>query len=94
MCVCVRVCVCAYDCNISIPCNDYSTQYLMWRVLTGLHKRMTLSFMMVGHTKFSPDWCFGLIKQKWRKSVVGCLDDLADTVNRSAAPNVAQLVGR
>ena len=31
-------------------------QYLMWRVLSGLHKTISLSFMITGHTKFSPDW--------------------------------------
>ena len=33
--------------------------YLLWHVLTGLHKNITLSFMITGHTKFSPNWCFG-----------------------------------
>ena len=40
--------------------------------------------MIVGHTKFAPDWCFGLLKQKFRKSNVGCLDDLLRVVNNSA----------
>ena len=38
--------------------------YLLWRVLTGLHENITLSFMVAGHTKFSPDWCFGLLKKR------------------------------
>lgn len=24
------------------------------------------SFLIAGHTKFSPDWCFGLLKQSFR----------------------------
>ena len=46
---------------------------------------------LVDHTKFAPDWCFGLVKQKF---LVGCLDDLACVVNQSAKANHAQLVGR
>ena len=40
------------------------TQHLVWRVLSGLHQSITLSFMMVGHTKFAPDWYFGLVKRR------------------------------
>lgn len=69
-------------------------QYLAWRVLAGLNKKIEISFMMVGHTKFAPDWAFGLLKQKFRKTVVGCLEDLVNVVNRSASVNVAQLVGK
>ena len=49
--------------------------------------------MLVGHTKFSPDWCFGLFKQRYRRTFVSCLQDVADVVNSSADVNVAQLVG-
>ena len=34
--------------------------YLLWRVLT---RNITLSFMVAGHTKFSPDWCFDLLEK-------------------------------
>jgi hypothetical protein len=27
-----------------------------------LHTSIHLSFLIAGHTKFAPDWCFGLIK--------------------------------
>ena len=49
--------------------------------------------MMVGHTKFAPDWCFGLVKQKFRRTKVGCLNDIVKVVEESAAVNFAQLVG-
>ena len=68
-------------------------QYLAWRVLTGLHRTVTMSFMLVGHTKFAPDWCFGLFKQRFRRTFVSSLDDVVDVVNTSADVNVAQLVG-
>ena len=59
----------------------------------GLHRKVTLSFLLVGHTKFAPDWCFGLIKQRLRKTSVGSLADLKTVVEQSATANSVQLVG-
>ena len=42
---------------------------------------------------FSPDWCFGLLEQKFRRSRVNCLDDVVKVVNESTVVNDAQLVG-
>ena len=67
-------------------------QYLAWRVLVGLHKTITISFLIVGHTKFAPNWCFSLLKQKFRKTKVDCLDDIAKVVQGSAEVNEVQLV--
>ena len=50
--------------------NDTMLHYLLWRVLVGLHTH----HIVVGHTKFAPDWCFGLLKQCFRRTHVGCLD--------------------
>ena len=61
--------------------------------MVGLHNQVNLSFLIVGHTKFSPDWCFGLLKQRFRRTKVSCLSDLEQVVNRSAEANIAQLVG-
>jgi len=68
-----------------------SEQYLAWRVMVGLHDSITMSFMLVGHTKFSPHWCFGLLKQCYKKTFVSCLQDFVDIVNSSADVNTAQL---
>jgi hypothetical protein len=65
-------------------------QYLTWRVMAGLNRKIEISFMMVGHTKFAPDWAFGLLKQKFRRSNVGCLHDLAKMVRDSSTINNAQ----
>ena len=73
--------------------NKYLMFYMMYRILAGLHNEITVSFLPVGHTKFSPDWCFGLFKRHFKRSKVGCLDDIVKVVNNSASPNVAQLVG-
>jgi len=40
-----------------------------------------------------PDWCFGLLKQQYKKTMINCLDDIVAAVSKSATPNVAQLVG-
>ena len=53
----------------------------------------TLSFLPAGHTNFSPDWCFGLLKQRFRRTEVGSLLDLVEVVERSSSVNKAQLVG-
>ena len=53
--------------------NNTVVHYLLWRVATGLSNRCQLSFMIVGHTRFSPDWCFGLIKMRYRKSTVSSM---------------------
>ena len=53
--------------------NNAMLQYLMWRVLTGLHQSIELSFMVPGHTKFNPDRFFSLFKMKLRKSEVSSL---------------------
>ena len=71
--------------------NNTMVQYRMWRVRTGLHHSIGLHFMITGHTKFSPDACFGLIKRKFRRTDVSSLDDLARVVNESAACNLCQL---
>ena len=65
--------------------------YLLWRVLTGRHTKITLSFLIAGHTKFSCDWCFGLLKRKLKRTRVDSLGDMEDVVKDSARGNIAQL---
>lgn len=48
--------------------------------------------MLPGHTKFAPDWGFGLLKQKFRKTKVNSLSELAEIVEASAVHNSAQIV--
>ena len=67
--------------------------YLMWRVLTGLHGEIKISFLIVCHTKFAPDWCFGLFKRLYKRTEITSLDDIAEVVERSAKCNHAQVAG-
>ena len=67
--------------------------YLLWRVMVGLNEEVTISFLLVGHTKFAPDWGFGLFKQLFRKTKVATIHDIADVVRKSAVVNHPQLIG-
>ena len=61
--------------------------------MVGLHQSCTYSFLIVGHTKFACDWCFGLLKQSFGKCLVSSLHELATVVDTSTVSgvNVAQL---
>ena len=61
--------------------------------MTGRKSSITISFLPAGHTKFSPDTCFSLLKHKFRKKDVDLLDDFATVVEKSASVNESQLVG-
>ncbi|ELT92413.1 hypothetical protein CAPTEDRAFT_205030 [Capitella teleta] len=50
-------------------------------------------FEFHGHTKFSPDWGFGLLKQTFRRGKVSTVSCMETLVNESAVSNVAQVVG-
>ena len=54
----------------------------MWRVITGRHHNIEFFSMEAGHTKFNPDWHFGLWKMKWRHSTAETLEDVVSSVCR------------
>ena len=48
--------------------------------------------MIVGHTKFSPDRFFGLIKKKYRHTFVSILDEIQEVVRKSiCGQNIPQV---
>ena len=65
----------------------------MWRTLIGHNDSITLSFLIDGHTKFSPDAGFGLVKKEFIKTKVDGLADIVAAVDKSSKLNKAQLVG-
>ena len=72
-----------YDC-LSLLClssgqnkNNAVMQYLTWRVMVGLHEYIQLNFLIAGHTKFGCDYCFGMVKKKFRTRV-SCLGDIEE----------------
>lgn len=73
--------------------NSAFIWYYLWHMLSGLHKEINYNFLLPGHTKFSPDWCFGPLKQKTQKTFILSLFDIARSVEESSSVNVAELVG-
>ena len=73
--------------------NNYVLWYLAWRCIVGLHSSIQLSFLVAGHTKFSPDWGFGLIKRLYRRTSVSCINDIKNVVESSSVVNEACVVG-
>ena len=77
--------------------NNFVLWNFAWRVLTGRHTEVTLNFMPAGHTKFAPDWCSRLLKHRFRRSAVSCLQDLCEVIKQSTAVsgiNSLQIVGK
>nr|ABW87789.1 chaperonin [Salmo salar] len=56
---------------------------------------LDLNFRITGHTKFAPNWCFVLIKQRIRKTRMNTLSEIAGFVKDSIVTEVKipQLVG-
>ena len=47
--------------------------------------------MVVSHTKFTPDSCFELLKQKFHRTHVQCLTDMARVIEDSATVNSVKI---
>lgn len=73
--------------------NNANLHYWLWRTVIGLSSEVEISFMMAGHTKFSPDRFFGLMKRQYNRSIVDTIFDIADVVRKSSPQglNVPQL---
>lgn len=76
--------------------NRFMLWYCAWRTIHTLHHSLGLHFLIAGHTKFAPDWCFGLIKQRFRRTRVNTLAEIAAVVKDSTVKgvNIPQLVGK
>lgn len=73
--------------------NNACMWYYLWRTMTRLHHTINYNFLLAGHTKFAPDWCFGLAKQRTRRTFISSLFDIARAIEDSASVNTAELVG-
>lgn len=60
---------------------------------TGQSKNNAMIQKVVRHTKFAPDWCFGLFKKEMHRTKVGALADIAKVVDDLATLNIPQLCG-
>ena len=74
--------------------NNATIQYFMWRVMTQKQESIELSFMLVGHTKFSPDQFFGVFKKAYRRSSISTVAEVAQVIEKSThtKQNLPQLV--
>ena len=70
--------------------NNAVLHYLLYRTIAGLHAKIDWSFMLVGHTKFSPDAYFGLLKKKYRRSRAYTYKQLIDIINTSTVKGCNQ----
>ena len=74
--------------SITAGCKIKTTPWSMWYYLwTGApalesDDRATYNFLIAGHAKFVPDWCFGLVEQRTRKTSISSLFDIARAVDR------------
>ncbi|KAL0964129.1 hypothetical protein UPYG_G00319410 [Umbra pygmaea] len=53
-----------------------------------IHHRLDFHFLIAGHTKFAPEWFFGLIKQRFRKTRLNTSSDIAVVVKDSTLTGV------
>jgi len=61
------VCYCHADNCVGQNKNRFVIGYFAWRVITGKHTQIHLSFIEVGHTRCLVDGHFGLIKKSYRR---------------------------
>ena len=72
----------------------FNFRYGLWRTMTLRQHIIEFSLMEAGHTKFHPDWHFGLWKVRWRGSTVETMTEMAESVSQSSrgGHNIPQLV--
>ena len=74
--------------------NNFMVAYLVIRVLDGYHERISWNFLIVGHTKFSPDQLFGLLKSIFNRYDVIVPDELVHhAINNITIGNRARSKG-
>jgi len=64
--------------------NQFLISYLAWRVMCELHRKIVLHFLVVGHTKFAPDFGAGVFKKIFRRTPCSTPEDVANCARQSA----------
>ena len=85
------ICYCHADNCVGQNKNRFVIGYFAWRVITGKHTQIHLSFMEVGHTRCLVDGHFGLIKKSYRRMDCDTLQHIVEAVRRSTINNIPQL---
>ena len=63
--------------------NNTVLQYLMWRIANSLSSHIELAFMVAGHTKFGPDYGFGVFKRLYRHCEVNSIEKVCNMMDQS-----------
>lgn len=63
--------------------NSAVIQFFLWCIANDIFDHIELKFMIKGHTKFSPDGGFGLIKKHYRRANVYTIEQVADAIKNS-----------
>ena len=69
--------------NNCVGQNNPVIQYLALRCFTKRSSLCSIHFMLVGHTRFSPDQYVGMIKRKFRKVRVSSISQLSKVISES-----------
>jgi hypothetical protein len=64
--------------------NNATIQFCQFLVMVGYYESVELNFMIAGHTKFSSDRNYGMIKKLYRKSTIYCKEDFIKVVKKSS----------
>lgn len=67
--------------------NNTMLRFLFYLVIYGYYESIELNFMIAGHTKFSPDRNFGMIKKKYRRSTIFNKEEFVKVVEESSLLN-------
>ena len=74
----MKLCQCHADNCVGQNKNRFVLGYFAWRIITGKHEQLCISFMEVGHTRCLVDGHFGLIKKIYHAMDCDTVQHLAD----------------
>jgi hypothetical protein len=64
--------------------NNITLWFCLYLVIMEFYETIELNFMIAGHTKFSPDRNFGMIKKLYRKSTIYTKEQFMEVVEKSS----------
>lgn len=77
--------------------NSTLVHFFLWCLATQVLDHVEVKFLIKGHTKFSPDGGFGLIKKYYRRANLYTIDQVAQAINQSTEEthrNTAVVLGK
>jgi hypothetical protein len=77
-----KICLHADNC-VGQNKNSTVIHFFLWCVTIGIADHIELKFLLKGHTKFSPDGGFGIIKKHYRRVNAYTIEHVADAVRKS-----------